>query len=126
MENKVNNKLMLGASAAVVISSSVLALMQVEPGTLMESGRLQARSEMGFETSEVSAMIEQLKKKYPHIKRPCLYGTAMVMNDQADKIPTLLETETKCIHTLVIAEGQEEHFYKQVKEQEFLNSEIAK
>lgn len=120
------NKLMFAASAAVIISSSVLALMQVESGSLMESGRLQTRSEMGFGDKHVSAMVDQLKKKYPHLKQPCLYGSAMVMFGKADKIPTLLETETKCIHTLVIAEGQEEHFYKQLKTQKLDGETAAK
>lgn len=107
------SKLMFAASVAVIVSSSVLALMQVESGSLMQSGKLQTRSEMGYETAEVRAVIAKLKKKYPHLKQPCLYGSAMVMGGEADKIPTLLETESKCIHTLVIAEGQEDNFYKQ-------------
>lgn len=117
---------MFAASVAVIISSSVFALMQVESGSLMQSGKLMTKSEMGYETKDISATIAKLKKKYPHIKRPCLYGSAMVMGGKADKIPTLLETETKCIHTLVIAEGQEEHFYKQVKEQQLAEGKVAK
>lgn len=120
------SKLMFAASAAIVISSSVLALMQVESGSLMQSGKLQTRSEMGYETDYVSDMIKQLEKKYPHIERSCLYGSAMVMGGEADKIPTLLETETKCIHTLVIAEGQKEHFYKELKEKSDAKANLAR
>lgn len=108
-------KLMFTACAAVVISSSVLALMQVESGSLMSSGKLQTKNEMGFASSDVSSLVKQLKKKYPHIKHPCIYGTAMVIRDKSDKIPTLLETETKCIHALVIAEGQESHLKQQTR-----------
>lgn len=102
-------KLMFAACAAVVISSSVFALMQVESGSLMSSGKLQAKSEMGYGDADVSGLTKQLKKKYPHLKEPCLYGSAMVIKDMSSKIPTLLETESKCIHALVIAEGQEAH-----------------
>lgn len=126
MEKRVKSKLMFAASAAIVISSSVLALMQVESGTLMQSGKLQTRSEMGYETDYVSELIAQLKVKYPHLKQPCIYGSAMVMGGQADKIPTLLETETKCIHSLVIAEGQKEHFYKSLKDQKIAEVNLAK
>ncbi len=100
---------MYAASAAVVISSSVFALMQVEGGSLVSSSSLQAKNEMLFEADDVSAQVERLKKKYPHIKQPCLYGSAMILQGKANKVPTLLETETKCIHTLVIAEGQKSH-----------------
>ena len=100
---------MFAACAAVVISSTVFALMQVESGSLMSSGKLQAQNEMGYGGSDVSSLTQQLKKKYPHLKQPCLYGSAMVIKDMSDKIPTLLETESKCIHALVIAEGQEAH-----------------
>lgn len=102
------------ASAAVVISSSVLALMQVEDGSLIpNASKAQLSSELTYESESVSNIIAKLKKKYPHIKRPCLYASAMVIDDQADKIPTLLEEESKCIHTLVISEGQEAHLSKQ-------------
>ena len=103
-------KLLYLASVAVVVSSSVLALLQVEGGSLLpNTNRAQVSNEMSHENESISNVIERLQSKYPHIKRPCLYATAMIMDDQSGKIPTLLETETKCIHTLVIAEGQEAH-----------------
>ena len=43
---------MFAACAAVVISSSVFALMQVESGSLMSSGKLQAQNEMGYGGSD--------------------------------------------------------------------------
>ena len=108
-------KLLYLASVTVVVSSSVLALMQVEDGTLMpKTNKLQSRNELGLGTEEVELRVTKLEKKYPHIDGDCLYASAMVMEDLADKIPTLLESESKCIHTIVISEGQEQHLQRQL------------
>lgn len=107
-------KMLYFASVAVIISSSVFALMQVEGGSLIpDASKAKLSNELLYENESVSNIIDKLKSKYPHIKHPCLYASAMVIDDQAAKIPNLLEQESKCIHTLVISEGQEAHLLRQ-------------
>lgn len=106
-------KLAYLALLAAVVSSSVFALMRVEVGSMIPStSKLQSNHELGYASDEVSDKVDQLQQDYPHLKHPCLYATAMVLDDQAHKIPTLLETESKCVHNLVIHEGQKAHSNK--------------
>lgn len=103
------DKLIYIASIAVVISTSVFALKQVENGSLLPSAtKQQASMELAQAPETVSGLVAELKDKYPHIKESCILGSAMVLHGMADKVKNVIEAEAKCIHSLVIYEGQKE------------------
>jgi len=51
---------------------------------------------------EVKRTVKELKTLRPYLNETCVFGAAMMLNNMADKVPYAMDTETKCIYSLVM------------------------
>ena len=100
-------KLQYSIVLIAILTGAYLSLSQVSDASLFPTdGKKLISVDFDDAPSDVRPLIDRLHAKYPHLNESCIYGSAMVMKDQANEVGDLLEIEGKCIHTMVIEESK--------------------
>lgn len=100
-------KLQYSIVLTAILTGAYLSLKQLSETELIPEDAKRAEVvNTNNAPSHVKPLIEKLKKKYSHVNDECIYGTAMVISDLANEVSSLLDTEAKCIHTMVIEESK--------------------